>query len=159
MNDKRGAIFAPEAYARGKMLESDDWHGLLPRNITPSDIDAVVTDSAFPFGENLMIVDNDKKILLMEFSTHTCLWSELKYGQRLAYANLVRVGKGAIMGVCALVSPEYGKAINTVKDIVSFQVMQLDKNRNILYRPVIVNESGEWIKFVQSFPRLLDCCC
>jgi hypothetical protein len=105
----RGQILYKDAYIRGKMLDHSSWSKILPRNITPSDIDAVI--------------DNNGKILLIELSSKTSRWEELAYGQRLLYQNMVKAGNGKIFAALAHHNAPGDRAIDTAKDIVAFTVM------------------------------------
>lgn len=104
-----GSIIIEEAYAQGKMLDHSGWRHTLPRNITPSDID--------------MCIDNNGVILLVELSSQTDNWNDLKRGQALLYENLVWAGCGNIKAALAYIHPAPGKQIDTVKDVISFSVM------------------------------------
>lgn len=142
-NSNRGSILAEQAYALGKMLNHEEWH-TLPRNITPSDID--------------MVFDNNGMFLLCELKQNTADWQQLKknsYGQWLLYSNLVLNGQGKHLAACVQhVRPEQGKAINTMTDVIAFQVMACHKGR-IVYSAVIPTRKGEhWRRFVECFYSL-----
>ena len=98
-----------EAFAQGKMLNNIAWRKHLPRNITPSDID--------------FAIDNNGIILIVEFSSQTDRWDDLKRGQRLLYENLVWAGCGNIKAALAFIRPQPGVQIDTVRDVISFSLM------------------------------------
>lgn len=134
-NDNRGKIYSKEAYARGKMLEHGGWSLILPRNITPSDID--------------MVFDNGGRLLLCELNSHSCLWKELPYGQRLTYQSLVSAGRGLIQAVCCQHSiPDEGVDIDTVRDILKFQRMVWRKGA-FVYSPIY--NADKWVQFINHF--------
>jgi hypothetical protein len=77
---RRGAVFTPEAYGRGKMPDHSGWAGILPRNITPSDVDMVFAEIGC--------------FLLVEFIFRSAEFERLSPGQDLLYKNFVRLGDG-----------------------------------------------------------------
>lgn len=139
MNARRGAIHSLDAYAQGKMLDHADWNGLLPRNITPSDID--------------MCLDNDGNILYCELSRHATTWVDengkrnqhVGYGQMLLYFNAIGpVSKN--LSVLLHHNVPASRAINTLTDIDGFQVM-VRKDGDALFCPPWT----DWRKFVTSW--------
>ena len=104
---KRGAIRVEEAYAQGKMLESSSW--VLPRNITPSDIDLVFDD-----GVNEVVV-------FCEFSSQVTNWTDVAYGQFLLYQAVIR--DSANLACLCKHSVPTSSVIDTKNDVDSFQVM------------------------------------
>lgn len=114
----KGSILVEEAYAAGKMLDHSGWHGVLPRNGTPSDVDMTISTSQID-----MAVDNNGVILIVELSTRTDKWHELNTGQRLLYENMVWAGQGNIKAALCHIIPAPEKQIDTVNDVVSFSVM------------------------------------
>lgn len=125
----RGAIYAEQAYAQGKMLNNSAWNGMLPRNITPSDID--------------LVFDNNGWQLLCELSSQTSNWAELKRGQRLLYQGLTI--KHRTIGVLLKHSVPKDRQIDTLKDIDSFQVMISGGRITEIF-------GGErWQRFVEQF--------
>lgn len=110
MTGQRGWIFAEDAYAQGKMLNHGGWNGVLPRLITPSDVD--------------MVFDNNGKIIFIELSRVRSSWQEVTKGQRLLYENLIRGGAH-----CACLCKHNVPAaiqIDTRYDVDSFQIMVWD---------------------------------
>ena len=109
----RGEIYSTEAYARGKMLDHQGWNRVLPRNITPSDIDAVIENSKSGI------------FIFMEYNSRTCNWCKLPQGQRRMYENLVVLGKGDAYAILVHHGiPEVGVPIDTLADALEFQVME-----------------------------------
>ena len=117
----KGQIRVAEAYARGKMLDNSSWHGLLPRGITPSDVDAIWTTESKEEA-NPMVFDNNGKMLFVEFSTKTSKWMELPKGQRVLYENICNNSTNQ-RAVVAKIEPKPDKAIDTLHDVKSFQIM------------------------------------
>lgn len=103
----RGAIYFEQAYAQGKMLQSAGWTEILPRNITPSDVD--------------LFFDNRGEIILCEFTSSLFHWKEASVGQRIGYWNLIR-GTTRIAILCKHSVPRT-RQIDTVRDVESICVM------------------------------------
>lgn len=122
-----GHIRHLELYQQGKMLDHSAWKGKLKRGITPSDVD--------------MMFDFNGTILLVELKLNSASWFALPKGQRIAYTNLVKAGKGKIIVACAQIAPTDDKPLNTLTDIVAFQVMTNTELSQILPGEV-------WEKFV-----------
>lgn len=131
-NTKRGQIYHERNYLRSKLLDHSDWAAMLPRRITPSDID--------------FVFDDDGRILLSELSSSISTWSGIKAGQRRLYESMVKAGKGDIYAVLAHHADV--ETINTTKHIRSFQVMYLD-NGHITFTGV--RPGNEWVPFVMAF--------
>lgn len=131
-----GRILCDMAYARGKMLDSRSWFGLLPRNITPSDIDLIgYTDMGFVETNNIAI-DNNGTILLVEFSTKSAAWDKLPKGQFLLYRNLVCAGHGRQIAALAHIEPKPDQPIDTLHDVREFSVMRYDEEAGYKTSPV-----------------------
>ena len=120
----RGAIYAERAYIQSKMLDHSKLRRALVRNITPSDLDAVIV----PVGgeievlENVPYIDAAGNFIFMELTRGAPEWHFLKKGQRLGYENLVRQTQGSIAVLCHHDVPSFRK-IDTLNDITSFQLM------------------------------------
>ncbi|WP_417848383.1 hypothetical protein [Thalassoglobus sp.] len=117
--ETKGKIYSREAYAQAKMLDHSLWYGVLPRNITPSDID--------------MIIDNDGLILFVEFSSKTASWHTLKsfsYGQWKCHRNLVFNGQGKQFSALCKIKPKPDEDINSMTDIIEFSLMTYDKEND-----------------------------
>lgn len=138
-NPKRGAIRSIEAYAQGKMLDHSAWREILPRNITPSDIDACF--------------DNSGDILYCELTRHATTWlgddgkvhPKIGYGQFMLYFNAI----GPISKDLAVLlhhDVPATRAIDTRADIDAFQVM-VRKGDEVVFSPVW----HRWEKFVVSW--------
>jgi hypothetical protein len=132
MSKSGGHIFAPEAYAQGKMLDSSSWHGKLPRGITPSDID--------------LVFDNNGKCLFCELSRHCTEWPQIECGQRWLYESLVKRGHVAVL---LKHSAPLDRPIDTLKDIESFSVMHLDMTGRISFSAIY--SGSHWVRFVDKF--------
>lgn len=128
----QGAIYAEEAYAQGKMLDNSSWYGVLPRGITPSDIDAVF--------------DNSGAFVLSEWSSSKTVWAGLETGQRLAYENLIKKTSN-VAAVCKHSVP-IDRQIDTRHDCDWFQVMWWDGSKLCFS---IVFEGSRWSAFVESW--------
>jgi hypothetical protein len=106
---RRGEIYCEAAFAQGKMHDSSGWSGILPRHISPSDID--------------LAFDNLGYILFMEMSRNCSSWSELEKGQFSLYENLVRnCPEKHIAALCTHHVP-LSRRIDTLEDIESFQLL------------------------------------
>src|SRR5262249_2576675 len=89
----RGAIYNERAYAQGKMLDHSSLRRKLVRNITPSDLDAVIVpteNGEIEILENVPFLDANGKIIFLELTRGAPEWQFVKKGQRLGYQNLVR---------------------------------------------------------------------
>lgn len=134
-DQKPGAIYAVNAYAQGKMLDHSGWHGILPRGITPSDIDVVF--------------DNYGDILFCELSSKHATWPAVSRGQLFTYFNAI--GPVSRHFAVLLKHSVAGRQIDSFKDIDSFQVM-LRKDSEALFWPAedrVRDGPDEWQKFVQ----------
>lgn len=129
----RGQIYSLEAYSRAKLLNHASWTGILPRNITPSDID--------------MILEIDGRILFIELSTSKREWAELSTGQYRLYKNLVLNGTGKHFAILAYIVPQPDEYIDTVRDVKKFQVMYYDKG-TVSVSPVISGD--KWLRAVKT---------
>lgn len=132
----RGAIYAEQAYAQGKMLDNSCWyHGvqacwdkkarILPRKITPSDLD----NAFLPLFGIISIpwtIDNRGRIIFAEFSSRTHNWSSLSLGQHLLYQGLLDGVRGNSCAVLCQHNAPSDKQICTRHDVVGFHVMVWD---------------------------------
>lgn len=127
MVSMKGKIYCREAYAQAKMLDHSGWNGVLPRGITPSDID--------------MVIDNEGLVLFVEFSSKTASWHTLKsksYGQWKLHRNLVWNGRGTQFSALCHLQPEPDKDINSMTDVIEFSLMLYDSKQDD------VRESKVW---------------
>jgi hypothetical protein len=132
MTVMRGSMFAPAAYALGKMLDHSGWK--LDRGITPSDFD--------------MAIDNDGSIMFCELSSWASRWAETKEGQRRLYRNAIRDGKHCAVLCRHPVKPEEQRQIDSCYDIESFEVMFYDFGP--VYSGVLDGNAG-WQWFVKKW--------
>lgn len=107
MTNQRGKVYAPDAYAQGKMLDHSGWAGRLPRRITPSDVD--------------MVIDNAGSIIYGELSSRTDVWTQIEYGQRLMYWDIIR----GTSNIAVLLKHSVPKTemVRTDCDIKTFSIM------------------------------------
>lgn len=133
-NPKPGAIYALEAYAQGKLLDHSGWYGILPRRITPSDID--------------MIIANGQRFLFVELKSCISTWDKLERGQLKLYEDLVLAGRGNSFAALAKhKQPAEGKHIDTVNDIIEFSWMWLDGDELRYEKP----QPGKiWVQTIQT---------
>lgn len=133
-NSTRGRIYAPDAYARAKMLDHSVWGDLLPRLITPSDVD--------------MVIDNRHGfILLCELSRQVSDWKNIKIGQREVYEHLIKDTRH--MAVLLSHKIDDGE-ICTVRDIDSYQTMLHDPQLGFVCNIVLdAQAADQWVRFVQ----------
>ena len=128
MTDQRGWIFDEDAYAQGKMLNHASWNGILPRRITPSDVD--------------MVFDNAGRIIFIELERSCSRWQEVTRGQRLLYENLIK--SGAHCACLCKHSVPVPMQIDTRYDIESFEIMVWDYG--LVYSKI--QPGVYWKKFV-----------
>lgn len=137
--NNRGAIRNEDAYARCKMLDHSQWAELLPRRITPSDGD--------------MILANRNRILFIELSSKSSDWDQLSTGQRLLCEAFVRNGKGRQAAAVAKFVTPPDQQIDTVKDVVSFSFLVLDKGQLRRLGPY---EGKHWPKACRHWLKFED---
>lgn len=131
----RGAIYCEEAYAQGKMLDNSEWRNILPRNITPSDID--------------IVFDNAGSFIYGELSSQSRHWNEIATGQRLMYWNAIR-GTQHLAILCKHSVPRM-RQIDTVRDIEDCCVMY-DAGQGVpVFRAFSTNE--DWRKIVGGWHK------
>jgi hypothetical protein len=103
----KGAIYAEQAYAQGKMLDHSEWFSILPRGITPSDID--------------MVLDNRGRMIFVELTTKYEMFEDLSTGQRILHEGLAKCGKHvSVLGWHDVPS---SRQINTFSDISKVSLM------------------------------------
>lgn len=135
---KRGGVYNEARYRQG--YDHTAWASILPRRITPSDIDVVF--------DNMM----HQRSLFCEFSAECVLWKQKKLGQRLSYQQQVM---GSQYKHCAVlcnheVPPE--RAIRSLDDVLSFHVMKRSGSKVVFLPDENRAYGGElWRSFVQSF--------
>lgn len=132
MSTSGGKILCEEAYAQGKMVNSEAWSDLLPRGITPSDAD--------------LIFDSNGKILMTELSRTKRRWRDIARGQFILYQNFIMAGRGDIVAALAKHSV-HGRAICSVSDIDSFQVMFLHQGMSSPALTSVI-DGDRWKEFV-----------
>lgn len=139
-------------YIQGKLLCSDPKKWNLPRKIIPSDIDIAWDSDGGATPINFML-DNNGKVLLAEFKGDYGNWSNVAWGQRQGYANLVRAGRGNIFAACCChVTKEPGEYICTADDVKCFQIMRWN-NGSVEYD--MVRPGDIWVitaKTLLGFP-------
>jgi hypothetical protein len=149
---KRGEIHVEDAYAQAKMLDNSGWqdrekygHLVLPRFITPSDIDFVVSNGnviQIPF----YLDDNGKIIYCELMRSHTSIeWKDLRRGQKLGYHNMIVSSPHCAVLCRHEVSPEMGRKIDTRKDILEFQVVVYDFG---FITTKVYKGNDQWQRFV-----------
>lgn len=127
----RGRIHCEQAYAQGKMLDNSRWSSILPRKVTPSDVD--------------LVFDNAGQIVFAELSRHKDNWRHIAYGQWKLYQNLIQnTGHVAVL-LKHGVDGQY--AIDTAVDVEHFQLMVWDfKRRCFAYSRLIGGDA--WVQFI-----------
>ncbi len=124
-----------EQYRAAKMLDHRGWNLILPRGITPSDVDAVV--------------ELGGKILMMEYKFGSPYWEDVPTGQRIMYKTFVQLGKGDIVAVaCRHRQPDEKQLIDSIKDVLSFQPMVWtpDGIDILCWQP-----GEEWPNFIKTY--------
>ena len=99
---RKGAIYDREAYLQSKLVDCSGWanremygKAILPRGITPSDIDVVMNPGMFQ-------LDNGGHVLCIELSTKSATWANLSRGQYLAAQSMVTAGQGKIAAAACI---------------------------------------------------------
>lgn len=128
-----GSVRVEQAYAQGKMLDNSGWYGVLPRSITPSDID--------------LVFDNAGKQVLAELSSQNERWEEISRGQRLLYENNIIGGGNIALLAKHNVPPD--TTINTYRDIVSFHAMLWDGG--LITCESIFQGNETWREFIKKW--------
>ena len=133
-----GSIISEQAYAQGKMLDHSEWHGLLPRGATPSDID--------------MLIANRKKMIFVEFSRNCDDWEQLNTGQCWLYEDIVRNGAGKVIAALLQHSVPTDRTVRTISDVERFQIMYLSPMSEIKTTRTFETEHGFcWRRFVEQW--------
>jgi hypothetical protein len=130
-----GIIYNPDLYSKTQNMSSAGWAGILPRHITPSDID--------------MIFDNRGKLLFCEYKSFDCKWEDLSTGQKALYQHIIENGvrddgkhKHSV-ALCYHSLPE-GRDIDTRRDVISFRWIYWN-NGKIVQSPIMT----DWTKFIK----------
>ncbi len=125
-----------EKYSANKHVDFSGLRNILPRGIMPSDIDCCI--------------DNDGKILLIEFKGDSPNWFNMRVGQRRMYESLVSAGNGNITAVCCHhKQPDEGRYIDAAKDVIAYQVMSLTPDNFLITSEI--HDGSSWIGFLQDF--------
>jgi hypothetical protein len=128
----RGAVRNEALYRQG--YDHSAWGDILPRRITPSDIDVVF--------DNL----ERARVLFCEFTRNEC-WADKPFGQRTLYMQLLRTNN--YQNACVLCHHCVdGRDIDSLTDVQSFHVMRCN-NGEIEYMEVI--DGCLWGEFVKAF--------
>ena len=145
----KGSILVKEAYAQGKMVESSGWANrekygtaILPRGITPSDIDVVFNPGTF-------MLDNAGHVLCVELSKQTNIWSQAKRGQYLAAQSLVKAGQGKIASAIGFHRTPTEEQIDLRESVESFSVMYYVAPTYACTKPFEGNQ--HWQRFVLAW--------
>lgn len=136
----QGEIMCEMAYAQGKMLNNSGWYGVLPRNITPSDID--------------MVIDNNGDCLFCEISRHNNEWTQLGPGQLWLYKNMIDFSRS--IAVLWKHSVPQDEQIDTFTMCDSFQVMYGGQGEGFHLTKQF--KGGRWVDFVKAWfndPRIV----
>jgi len=127
-------VYAEDAYAQGKMLDHSQWlvgSRILPRNITPSDVD--------------FFIDDKGHVLFCELSSKYHSWEAIDRGQRLGYINIIKGTKNLSI-LCKHCTPK-GKQVDTRNGIDAFQVLlPSDDGRELRTQTFFGND--RWQDFV-----------
>jgi hypothetical protein len=105
---------------------------------------------------NATCIDNNGRLLLIEYSSTFCCWEGLCRGQRQLYRSLVQAGRGRIVAALARHSDDVEVIDGT--DVIAFQALSWDDEAGAaVCGPV--RPGPEWVGFVEglftkSTPRL-----
>lgn len=133
----RGSIRTHAAYAQGKMLDHSRWSGVLPRLITPSDIDIVFDDA------------RNCRVCFCELSRSSSTWIGISTGQRRLYSRLVASGHGKVFAVLLKHCTPVSNDIDTYSGVESFQVMRFAALLGTATSDVL--PGSEWPTWVSKF--------
>ena len=136
--ERRGEVRYPERFAQ--QVEHAGWNGVLPRKITPSDIDVVF--------DNMLMA----RTLFCEFSSAVSLWGCKPSGQRYLYQQLLKTNNYRNGSVLCYHKTPVEKNVNSFADVISFHVMRA--NSGVIYFMPSEAESFPgtlWVDFVKSF--------
>lgn len=135
---ERGGIRNRQRYKQE--IDHTGWNKILPRKITPSDIDIVFDDK---LTNTIVFCD-------LKFSPDgsACLWRDVQYGQRLLYQRLVLthpyVKRYSVLLTHSVEDCE--RDIDSVRDVLWFQVMELGLQTGPRIYPAEVGHLWpEWI--------------
>lgn len=131
---ERGAIRSVEHYLLAKKLNHSSWQKgsrILPRNITPSDVD--------------MYFDNRGRIIFGELTTNFPEWASISDGQRMGYQNMIRGSAHCAVVAFHNAVPE-DQEIDSRLDILGFQPMIFDGGDFILGETY--NGNDKWQDFI-----------
>lgn len=140
----RGAIYAPAAYAQGKMVDHSSWQRgdwVLPRKITPSDI-----DFTFLPDQSQFVLDNNGSLIYGELTRGFANWLNVRYGQRLLYENCIRHGPHCAV-ICQHNVPTT-EQIDSRSDVLAFQVMVFDFK---FVRTEVYTDNLRWQNFIKAW--------
>lgn len=121
-----GVIYNEAAYKQSKMLNHSSWQKgdrVLPRGITPSDIDMgfLPPDNSSNFG-----LDNNGSVIFGELTRGFANWLNIRYGQRRFYEACIDHTPHCAVLCQHNVPLSENRQIDTRIDIISFQVMLFD---------------------------------
>ncbi len=136
--ERRGEVKHRARFAQ--QIEHNGWCDILPRNITPSDIDVVF--------DNMMLA----RMLFCEFSSAVSIWGGKPVGQRYAYQQLLKTNNYQNGCVLCRHDVPVGQNVNSLRDVVSFHLMRA--NRGLVYFLPSETEpfhGSIWVDFVKSF--------
>ena len=146
---KRGAIHNRDAYAQGKFVDCSGWanrekygDSVLPRNITPSDIDVVFNPGTF-------MLDNAGHVMCIELSSSINIWSQASRGQYLAAQSLVKAGQGKIASAIAFHRTPVDQDIDLRESVESFSLMYFAPPTYACSDVFVGNE--RWQRFVLAW--------
>ena len=138
MDEQRGSVRHAARYKQG--YDHSSWASVLPRKITPSDIDVVF--------DNLL----HGRQLFCEFTSREALWTEKAHGQRVLYQQILRTTNYSSACVLCFHSVPSHLLIDSLKDVNSFHVMRC-VDGEVVYTPGDKRtfHGSLWTDFVKSF--------
>ena len=134
----RGEIRNKARYFQG--FNHCSWANVLPRNITPSDID-VVFDNA-----------RNARQLFCEYTSNGELWTDKPYGQRCMYMQALQTNNYANACVLCSHSVPANQEIDSMRDVDSFHVMRRVYGKVKYFPSETAPYSGaDWVEFLKAF--------
>lgn len=130
----------------------------MPRNITPSDIDMVVTEDGVITSLAATITHSRRRrIVQFEYTKSSPYWGKVPTGQHKTHEDYVLAGEGRITAICAYHRTPTGEDIRSLENVLSFQVMTAKHDAetdswDTEYSPVYPGEElGEMVKNLLGF--------
>jgi len=136
--ERRGEVRYRDRFSQ--QIEHNGWCDVLPRSITPSDIDVVF--------DNMRLA----RTLFCEFSSAVSVWGGKQNGQRYLYQQLLKTNNYKNGCVLCRHNVPVERNVNSFNDVVSFHLMRANAGR-VYYMPSEEEPfpGTLWVDFVKAF--------